>query len=132
MKLPNGQRIRWRAVWAVVIFRAHEIVWASRRRRRLAIKIARQQTVSDYICRIWWLQKPNHCRIGVTSQSLHAIQRVSANARKRPTSAPCKLPSTEIIRIRPHPSFGIIREIVSGWPGCYGPTKVASSWIVSL
>src|SRR6476620_5948848 len=103
MELPKSQRIRWRAVRAVVIFRADEIVWASRRRRRLAIKITRQQAVSAHVCRAWRRQKTNYCGIAIAGQSLHAIQRISANPHE--CGSTCELARAEIIGVGPHASF---------------------------
>ena len=123
MKLPNGQRIRWRAIRAIVIFRADKIVWASHWRRCRPIKIARQQAVSNYICRVWRRQKANHCRIGITNQSLRAIQRISANPHE--CGSACELARAEIIGIGPHPSFRIIRKIISA-AGGNGPTVIRS------
>src|SRR6267378_7810577 len=132
MKLPNGQRIRWRAVWAVVIFRAHEIVWASRRRRRLAIKIARQQAVSNHVCRAWRRQKADHGRVRIADQRLSAVQRISAHALKWPAWATLKLARAKVIGVRPHPTFRIIGKVISTRTGGDGPTKIRSERIICL
>ena len=129
MKLPKGQRIRWRAIRAVVIFRADKIVWASRRRRRLAIKITRQQAVSNHVCRAWRRQKANHCGIGITGQSLRAIQRISADPYE--CGSACELARAEIIGIGPHASFRIIRKIISA-AGGNSPTVIRSQRIAGL
>jgi len=78
MKFPEGQPIRWRTIWAVVILRTDIKVRATSGRRCLSIERARQKAVANYVCRGRWSEKAHDRRVGITSQSLGAVQRISA------------------------------------------------------
>src|SRR4029453_4460685 len=129
MKLPKGQRIRWGAIRAVVIFRADKIVWASSRRQCEPIEVTREQSVSDYVCRVGRRQETDNSGIGITGQSLAAIQRVRANTHE--CCSACKLSCAKIVGIGPHASFWIIGEIISVAGGKF-PTVIRTQRIAGL
>src|SRR5438874_8364549 len=112
MKFPEGQPIRWRTIWAVVILRTDIKVRATSGRRCLSIERARQKAVANYVCRGRWSEKAHDRRVGITSQSLGAVQRISAYTGKIVIGQ--ELACTEVIGVRPHASFGIVGEIRSG------------------
>ena len=129
MKLPKAQCIRRRAIRAVVIFRADKIVRTSDRRRCCPVKITRQQAVSNHVCRAWRRQKANYCGIGITDQSLRAIQRISADPHE--CGSACELARAEVIGVGPHSSFRIIGKIISA-AGGNSPTVIRSQRIAGL
>src|ERR1041384_6709866 len=130
MELIKIQRILWRT--GVVILRAHKEVGTTNRWRCHTIKGAWQQTITHHICRGRRYNVTNHRRVGITSERLNAIQSIRADALKRTACTTLKLSCAEIIRIGPHTTFGIVREIVSIEirAGGDGPTIVAPSGII--
>ena len=40
--------------------------------------VTRQKTVANHVCRVWWRKEPDDRRVGITGQSLRAIQRIRA------------------------------------------------------
>src|SRR4029077_12855834 len=83
----------------------------------------------DHVCRVWRCKERDNSWVGITGESLAAIQRIRAYTDK--VDSACELSRAKVIGIGPHPSLGIIAKITAT-ANQNGPTVIGSSRIIRL